>query len=172
MSAYAWELLAQLVALKLTQYYPSSLQGYSDCKATIDRMNEALSITIDRLGFTTAGILATSAHAHSSPSCPRTIQYIAAHPERYVGRWNQPTQLDKAIFLVDAIAGKSTTKYNKNFIDHVPHTLILENILAEILPLNVWHMRHTFHLNTLVLDRGSTSISFNTYRSETNMDLE
>ena len=152
MTAYAWELLAQLVALKLTQYYPASLQGYSDCKATIDRMNVALSTSTDRLGFTTAGILATSAHAHSSPSHPRTISYVAAHPERDAQRWNHPTQLDKAIFLADAIAGQTTTKYNKQFIDHKAHTLILENILAEILPIGVWHMRHTSQLSIPVLD--------------------
>ena len=115
-------------------------------------MNEALSTSTDRLGFTTAGILATSAHAHSSPSHPRTISYIAAHPERDVDRWSNPSQLDKAIFLADAIAGQTTTKYNKQFIDHKPHTLILENILAELLPIGVWHMRHTSQLNITVLD--------------------
>ena len=152
MSAYAWELLAQLVALKLTQYHSHTVMGYSDCKATIDRINMALSTSLDQLGHTTAGILSTSAHVHSSTRLPRQIRYIAAHPERDVNRWNNPTILDRAIFLADAIAGESTTKYNQQFINHVSHTLTLEDILVELLPLKVWHMRHTSNIRMPILD--------------------
>jgi hypothetical protein len=42
MTAYAWEFLAQLIALKLTQHYTTHLQGFFDCKVTVALMNEAL----------------------------------------------------------------------------------------------------------------------------------
>ena len=60
--------------------------------------------------------------------------------------------LDKAIFLADAIAGDSTTKYNKTHINHDLHTLVLEDILVELLPMRAWHMRHTENMTLPVLD--------------------
>ena len=118
MSAYAWELLAQVIALKLTCQYPSTLKGYSDCTATIARMNTALSTYINHSAFTTAGIITTAAHQHSSTKSPRRIQHIKAHPERDSQRLANPTPLDSAIFLADAIAGDTTTKFGANHINH------------------------------------------------------
>ena len=152
MSAYAWELIAQVVALKLTQFHEHTLIGYSDCEATIARMNTALSSFTNQLALTTAGILTTAAHVHSSISAPRRIQHIKAHPERDPTRLQNPTPLDTAIFLADAIAGNTSTKFNKTHINHIPHTLILEDILTEILPLQQWHLRATAAMDIPVLD--------------------
>ena len=152
MSAYAWELLAQLVALKLTQHYPAHLPGYSDCMATIYRMNTALSTFHDHLGFTTAGILSSSAHCHSSITRPRLIQHVKAHPERDADRTANPSVLDRAIFLADAVAGKSTTKLGRTYINHIPHTLILEDVFEELIPENTWHLRNASNTDIPVLD--------------------
>ena len=152
LSAYAWELLAQVVALKLTQYHPNTLPGYSDCTAAIARMNTALSTFINPLGFTTAGILATSAHDHSSLTRPRRITHVKAHPERDPTRTTHPTPLDSAIFLADAIAGDTTTKFGRYHINHIPHTLVLEDVMSELLPLQAWHLRHTNNMDIPVLD--------------------
>ena len=152
LSAYAWELLAQLVALKLTQHHPTDVLGYSDCTATISRMNTALSTFTNSLGFITAGILSTSAHQHTSIDHPRQIRHVKAHPERNPERMANPTSLDRAIFLADAIAGNSTTKFGKNYINHVPHILILEDVISELIPQQAWHLRHASNLSIPVLD--------------------
>ena len=152
MSAYAWELLAQLVALKLTQHYPTDLPGYSDCMATIHRMNSALSSFYDHHGFSTAGVLLTSAHNHSSLARPRKIRHVRAHPERDPTRTANLTELNSAIFLADAIAGETTTKFGKRRLNHISHTLILEDVLTELIPKDTWHLRQTQHMDAPVLD--------------------
>jgi hypothetical protein len=152
MSAYTWEFIAQVVAMKLIQYYDNTLPGYSDCQATIARMNTALSSFINPLAHTTAGILSCAAHMHSSPHLPRRIQHIKAHPERDLARMQNPSSLDKGIFLADAIAGNTTTKFNSDHLNHIPHALVLEDILTEILPLNIWHLRETNNLTFPMLD--------------------
>ena len=152
MSAYAWELVAQVIALKLTQYYPSTLQGYSDCTATIARMNTAMSSFTNQLSSTSAGILSSAAHSHTSLTTPRRIKHVKAHPERDPQRLADTTPLDKAIFLADAIAGSTTTKLGKAHINHIPYTLVLEDILPELLPLNEWHLRQTDNASIPVLD--------------------
>ena len=152
MSAYAWELLAQVIALKLTKDYPSSIQGYSDCTATISRMNTALTDLNNHASSTTAGILSSATHQHSNVTSPRSIQHVKAHPERDTERMANPTVLDKAIFLADAIAGQTTTRFGRNHINHTPHTLILEDALSEIIPLHQWHIRRTSDLTFPVLD--------------------
>ena len=152
LSAYAWELIAQVIALRMTQFYPNSISGYSDCTATIARINTALSSFIDLQSFVTAGVLTSAAHSQSSITYPRQIRHVKAHPERDPERMANLTPLDRAIFLADAIAGGSPAKLAKEFINHVPHTLILENILAELIPLHVWHLRKTSDLAVPVLD--------------------
>ena len=152
MSAYAWELLAQVIALKQTYLYPSTIQGYSDCTATIARMNTALSTYINPAAPTTGGIMSTAAHAHSTPFSPRRIKHIKAHPERDPQRLANPTFLDSAIFLVDAIAGNTTTRFGANHINHIPHLLFLEDALSEIIPLHSWHLRRKDSLEFPVLD--------------------
>jgi hypothetical protein len=152
LSAYAWELLAQVVALKLTQDHPHTTLGYSDCTATIARMNTALAEFINPLGSTTAGILTTAAHTHFSLRSQRQIIHVKAHPERDPARREYTTPLDSAIFLADAIAGNTTNKFGTHYINHIPRDLILEDILSELIPLNSWHLRQTQHMDIPVLD--------------------
>ena len=52
----------------------------------------------------------------------------------------------------DAIAGGTPAKLGKAFINHVPHTLILENIISELIPHQAWHLRKTTNMTTPVLD--------------------
>jgi len=80
------------------------------------------------------------------------MQHIKAHPERNKARLQNPTPLDKAIFLADAIAGSTTTKFNGAYLNHIPHTLILEDIMSEVLPMHEWHLRLTDNLEFPVLD--------------------
>ena len=152
LSAYAWELIAQVVALRMTQFYPNSITGYSDCTATISRINSALSSFLDLQSFETAGILTTAAHAQSSTSFPRTIRHIKAHPENDADRMANLTPLDRAIFLADAIAGNTPPCLNNEFINHVPHRLVLEDIMTELIPLHTWHLRRLDNMKTPVLD--------------------
>ena len=152
MSAYAWELIAQIVALQLTKFHPYDINAYSDCTATIARMNTALSQFTDQQAHQTAGILTSSAHMLSHPVYPRRIQHVKAHPERDAVRMANLTQLDKAIFLADAIAGATPARLNHTFINHVPHTVILEDIMSEIIPVYTWHLRQTQHMDIPVLD--------------------
>jgi hypothetical protein len=63
-----------------------------------------------------------------------------------------PTPLDNAIFLADAIAGSTTTKFGHHFINHTPHSLILEDILSEIVPLHSWHLRNMQYMAIPTLD--------------------
>ena len=115
-------------------------------------MNTALSSFVNPLAPTTAGILSSAAHQHCSLRTPRQIRHIKAHPERDQARLQNPTPLDKAIFLADAIAGNTTTKFNGTYINHIPHTLILDDIMSEILPMHEWHLRSTDDLAFPVLD--------------------
>ena len=115
-------------------------------------MNTALSTFINPLGSTTAGILSTSAHTQSSTTQPRQIQHVKAHPERDQERIEARTPLDCAIFLADAIAGNTTTKFGNNYIQHIPHNLILEDIITELIPLNSWHLRSIHNMSIPVLD--------------------
>ena len=115
-------------------------------------MNTALQSFTDQQGFATAGILATSAHLHSSTSAPRQVRHVKAHPERDPTRMAHLTPLDEAIFLADAVAGNSRAYLNKRYINHVQHQIVLEDILLELIPPQTWHLRRHDDLSTPVLD--------------------
>ncbi len=53
---------------------------------------------------------------HSLVHLLRQITHIKAHPERDPARLANPFALDKAIFLVDAIAGQTSTKFDTECI--------------------------------------------------------
>lgn len=149
------------MALKLTQFHPNRILTYSDCKSVIARINTALSAFINPLGFATAGILTTSADAQSFIVHPRQIKHVKAHPERDPARKAYPTQLDDDIFLADTIAVDSSTKLGSTRINHVAHTLILQDIINEIIPPQAWHLKNSSNMSIPVLDppRGNISIS-------------
>ena len=106
--------------------------------------NIALSSFTNLLGSTTDGILSTSAHQQSSTI--RHILHVNIHPERDPDRTEACTLLDYALFLADAIACGTTTKFGSSHIPHIPHTLILEDIITKLIPLNSWHLcKHPQH---------------------------
>jgi len=152
LSAYAWELIAQVIAIRMTQHYPSTLCGYSDCTATIARINTALSSFIDLQPFVTAGILTSATHTQRSIQSPRQIQHVKAHPERDPHRMANLSPLDKAIFLADAVAGGTSARLGKEYINHDSFELILEDILTELIPVHAWHLRHLANMTIPVLD--------------------
>jgi hypothetical protein len=153
MNAFTWELLTQVVALHMTQYQPYFLPGFSDCTSAITRSNTALRSLINPLAHTRGGLWASAAHVFADCQQPRRFHHIKAHPERYPDRKANPTVLDKAIFRADAVAGYLLAqdgplsnnilpaKLGQHELPTVLHSLKLENIMNEIIPLDQWHFR-------------------------------
>ena len=142
MNAYTWELVTQLVALQLMKHKPAHITGYSDCTSAIARTCRALTTTYDKQAHERGGLWASAIY-HSRPSQePRNIEHVKAHPERCTKRTRHPTKQDKAIFMADAVAsGEYNPKLGPLHLPMEPHTLVLEHILEELLPVNHWHFR-------------------------------
>ena len=141
MNAFTWELLTQLVAVHMVKHQRQDLPGYSDCTSAIARTNKALRSYNNPLAHTRGGLWASGAHVFSNHKHPRSFQHIKAHPERCPERTKHPTIQDKAIFMADAIAGQSSQRLGRIDLPTVPHSLVLENIMDEIVPLRQWHFR-------------------------------
>ena len=104
MNAFTWELLTQVIAIKMTQYQPHFLPGFSDCTSAITRSNLALRSYINPLAHTRGGLWASAAHVHADCDRPRRFHHVKAHPERDPKRKANPTITDIAIYMTDATA--------------------------------------------------------------------
>ena len=153
MNAYTWELVTQLVALSMTRHLPPSVKGFSDCKGAIARNNQALTSHNDTQITTSAGVLTSGTHLFAHPTEPRVYTFIAAHPERDTKRSADPTELDGAIFMADAVAGNTPrAKLGGRLMPTDVYQLQLENIYQEIIPLHRWHLRTNDAHQVPVLD--------------------
>ena len=164
MNAFTWELLTQVVALQMTQYQPHYLPGFSDCTSAITRSNMALRSFVNPLAHTRGGLWASAAHVYADCDQPRRFYHIKAHPERDPARKANPTVRDKAIYMADAVAGYSIaeqgilpghilpSRLGQHELPVVLHSLKLENILNEIIPLKQWHFRTSDEHATPVLN--------------------
>ena len=153
MNAFTWELLTQAVALQMTQYQPHYLPGFSDCTSAITRSNMALRSFINPLAHTRGGLWASAAHVYADCEQPRRFHHIKAHPEKDSARKANPTITDKAIYMADAVAGYLRAedgplrddilpaRLGQHDLPIVMHSLKLENIMNEIIPLHHWHFR-------------------------------
>ena len=103
MNAFTWELVTQLVALHMVKHLPPTVSGYSDCTSAIARTTVATRTTYDTLAHTSAGLWASGIHQFASRT-PREFIHVKAHPERDPKRSANPTLLDMAIFMADAVA--------------------------------------------------------------------
>ena len=91
-------------------------------------------------------------------------------------------------FLADAIAGDTPAKLGKDFINHVSHTLILENVLSELIPPFTWHLRkvsnpsipllelpwtyqHHYQLHKYLHDRDAHAATPSTYWQSTAIEF-
>ena len=152
MNAFTWELLSQLIALHLTKHQPVSIQAFSDCTSAIARTNRALRSYINPLAHTRGGLWASGSHTFYDPLEPRYFQHVKAHPERCPDRTANPSLADKAIFMADAIAGQSKQRLGKINLPTTNHSLELNNVMNEIIPLRHWHFRTADEHQTPVLD--------------------
>jgi hypothetical protein len=164
MNAFTWELLTQVIAIQMTQYQPHYLPGFSDCTSAITRSNLALRSFINPLAHTRGGLWASAAHVHANCDLPRRFTHIKAHPERDPKRKDNPTIKDIAIYMADAVAGQLPTaaahlpngllrlKLGKTKLKTTLHSLKLENVMNEIIPLHQWHFRTADENKTPVLN--------------------
>ena len=141
MNAYTWELATQLIGLHFMKHMPPDVKGHSDCTSAIARTNLALQSFKNKLAHTTAGVLSTGAFQFADPIHPRLYSHIKAHPERYPERTAHPSELDKAIFMADSVAGGTSKPLGKLKLPVQVDTLKLRNIMNEIIPLHHWHFR-------------------------------
>ena len=146
MNAFTWELVTQLVALHMVKHLPPTISGYSDCTSAIARTTVATRTTYDTLAHTSAGLWASGIHQFASGT-PRQFIHVKAHPERDPERSANPTILDRAIFMADAVAASARSnlrtdkKLGKLSLPVNKYHLKLENIMNEIIPVNQWHFR-------------------------------
>jgi hypothetical protein len=164
MNAFTWELLTQVIAIQLTEHQPHYLPGFSDCTSAITRVNLALRSYINPLAHTRGGLWATAAHQHADWYRPRRFHHVKAHPERSPERAANPTITDKIIYMADAVAGLAEgaasrlrdqilhLKLGKTPLQTKVHTLKLQHILNEIIPLGHWHLRTADQHSTPVLN--------------------
>lgn len=143
MNAFAWELVTQTAALHFIQHMPSYHVLTSDCKSAMARTNRSLATTNDQLANERGGIFATGAHQFSSPLYPRQFIHTKHHPERFEERRNNPTLRDKAICIADAVAENSAAKLGERKFPTRRHSLLLTDILPELIPSEHWHLRIT-----------------------------
>ena len=143
MNAFAWELVTQTAALHFVQYMPSYHVLTSDCKSAMARTNRSLATTNDQLANERGGIFATGAHQFANPLYPRQFIHTKHHPERFENRRNNPTLRDKAICIADAVAENSEAKLGTRTFPTRRHSLLLTDILPELIPAEHWHIRLT-----------------------------
>jgi hypothetical protein len=62
MTAYAYELLMQLIRLHLIRHCNPSFEGYSDCTSAFAQINTTISSHNDKLRTKNAGLLMSAAH--------------------------------------------------------------------------------------------------------------
>jgi hypothetical protein len=141
MNAFTWELVTQLIGLHFAKHLPSPLVAISDCTGAIARTNRSLKTKNNQLASTRGGIFATGAHEFSHPSHPKYFIYTPAHPERSKERRENPTVRDKAIYMADAIAGRTKAVLGTHVLPMIRHELKLENLFNEIIPAGHWHIR-------------------------------
>ena len=141
MNAYTWELVTQLIALNLAKYLPSSVPGYSDCKAAIARTTQSLRTLNDQLATTKAGIYSTAMHALANIEHPRDMRWVKGHPEEDRDRRDLTAEPDLGIFMADTVAEHDTRGLRaRGLPDHII-TLNFRHVLNEIIPVGQWHVR-------------------------------
>jgi len=143
MNAYIWELVTQLIALHMTKHLPPPHALVSDCTSAIARTNRALSTTNDQLANKRGGIFASGAHQFANPHSPKFFTHIRGHPERDKERTLNPTLADKAICMADAAAGRTKAKLGDRSFPMHRTTLLLSDILPELIPTDQWYIRST-----------------------------
>jgi hypothetical protein len=170
MGPYTWELLTQVVGLHLMKYMPTDVHGYSDCEAAITRTNTAMLSLRNLVSHTKAGILTSGAFEfrpaeagqpdrhmkRADPGCPRLVHWIRSHPEKDPERYQNPSELDKGIFMADILADSANAPIKSLGSTRLPavitETLSLTHIMDEIIPMYEWHLRSANDHNLPVLD--------------------
>jgi hypothetical protein len=61
--------------------------------------------TTTELAHTSGGLWASAAHIYTDCEQPRRFYHIKAHPEHDPARKENPTIIDKAIYVADAVSG-------------------------------------------------------------------
>jgi hypothetical protein len=132
----------------MTQCQPHYLAGFSDCTSAITRSNLAIRSYINPLAHTRGELWASAAHVHANCDLPRRFTHIKAHSERDPKREDNPIIKDIAIYKADAVAGQLPTaaahlpdgllrlKLGKTKLKTTLHSLKLENVMNEIIPLH------------------------------------
>ena len=152
MNAYTWELVTQLIAMHLAKHLPPEVMGYSDCKAAISRTNRALKTKHDQLATTKAGIYGAAMHEMADVAHPRQFKWVKSHPETDPARADLHAHEDKGIFMADAVAEGDYRSLRARRLGETWTTLNFENILNEIIPVDLWHVRSTKGRRVPILD--------------------
>jgi hypothetical protein len=141
MNAFTWELVTQLIGLHFSKHIQSPLVAISDCTGAIARTNRALKTKYNQLANTRGGTFATGSHEFTHPHQPQYFLHTPAHPERFTERRENPTMRDKAIFMADAMAGRTKAVLGTHNLPMIRHELKLQNLFSEIIPVGHWHIR-------------------------------
>ena len=152
MNAYHWELATQLVALHLAKHLPPHVPGFTDCKGAMARTNRATTTTNDQLSRTRGGIFSSAIHLLANPIHPRRFHWVKSHPELDPLRRALTCRKALGIFIADCLAEGNTAALRKrNIPDNFQH-LNLTELLNEIIPPGLWHMRSMAETPTPILD--------------------
>ena len=124
----------------------------------------ALRSFVNPLAHTRGGLWASAAHVYADCEQPWRFHHVKAHPERDPDRKANPTAKDKAIYMADAVAGYSLAahgplrndilpaKLGKHQLPVTMHSIKLENVINEVIPLHQWHFRTSTEHKTPVLN--------------------
>jgi hypothetical protein len=114
----------------MTQYQPHYMPGFSDCTSAITRSNLVLRSYINPLTHTCGRLWALAAYVHANCDPPRRFTHIKAHLERDPKREDNPT--------IKGIVqdGQLRLKLGKTKLKTTLHSLKLENVMNEIIPLH------------------------------------
>jgi hypothetical protein len=139
MDAFCSELMGITMGTLVAEGLPYHVTLYSDCMAAIARGTAALAPGARAKG-----------HLRNGPNCDvlcqqsqvmhRLLKWIKAHPEKRKKK-AEFTYEDWGSFLADA-AAEGKWQLIKGILPQVLiYTVILEDIMDEILPLGSWHWR-------------------------------
>jgi hypothetical protein len=141
MNAFTWELPTQLIGLHFSKHTQSPLVAISYCNGAIARTNRALKTKYNQLASTRGGNFATDSNKFTHPHHPQYFLHTPAHPEWCTEHRENPIIQDKAIFMADAVVGRTTVVLGAHNLPMIRHELKVQNLFSEIISVGYWHIR-------------------------------
>jgi hypothetical protein len=139
MDAFTAELIGITLGTRMAEGLPHYVTLYSDCKAAIARGMEALCPEARAMGHLRNGPMFGVLRNQASVA-ERLIKWIKAHPERRM-KQKEFGYEEWGSFLADAAAEGNWDVIRKEAPHAWTTTVVLEDIMDEILPEGEWHWR-------------------------------